>query len=198
MLNKNKGFIQSSVFCKKRDSGFTLIELLVVIAIIGLLSTLAIVALDSARQKSRDVKRVSEVRQLQTALELYFNDQESYPGTGEGAPKITLGEASALVFCARSDGIVCRDGNDCGFVSAESDCDPGGGEFRTYMGQVPSSPKPPDTNKYEYQGWVELGTCTGAGFISGPCSTYLITFELEGNVNNLEAGPHSASPEGIQ
>ena len=61
--------------------GFTLIELLVVIAIIGLLSTLAVVALNNARQKSRDAKRVSDIKQIQTALELYFNDNNSYPAT---------------------------------------------------------------------------------------------------------------------
>ena len=59
--------------------GFTLIELLVVIAIIGLLSTLAVVALGSARQKARDSKRLSDLKQVQTALELYFTDHNSYP-----------------------------------------------------------------------------------------------------------------------
>jgi len=62
-----------------RKTGFTLIELLVVIAIIGLLSTLAVVALNNARQKSRDAKRISDVKQIQTALELYYNDANGYP-----------------------------------------------------------------------------------------------------------------------
>lgn len=65
----------------KKQQGFTLIELLVVIAIIGLLSTLAVVALNNARQKSRDAKRVSDIKQVQTALELYYNDANSYPTT---------------------------------------------------------------------------------------------------------------------
>ncbi len=59
--------------------GFTLIELLVVIAIIGLLSTLAVVALGSARQKANDAKRLSDIKQIQTALELYYTDNNSYP-----------------------------------------------------------------------------------------------------------------------
>ncbi len=67
----------------KKQKGFTLIELLVVIAIIGLLSTLAVVALNNARQKSRDAKRVSDIKQVQTALELYYNDANAYPATAD-------------------------------------------------------------------------------------------------------------------
>jgi len=70
-----------------KQEGFTLIELLVVIAIIGLLSTLAVVALNNARMKSRDAKRVSDIKQIQTALELYYNDENGYPTA------ITAGQA---------------------------------------------------------------------------------------------------------
>lgn len=59
--------------------GFTLIELLVVIAVIGILSTLAIVSLAGVRAKSRDTKRVADIKQIGNALELYFNDTGSYP-----------------------------------------------------------------------------------------------------------------------
>jgi len=64
---------------KNNKKGFTLIELLVVIAIIGLLSTLAVVALNNARQKSRDARRVADIKQMQTAFELYYNDFGVYP-----------------------------------------------------------------------------------------------------------------------
>jgi len=62
-----------------KKQGFTLIELLVVVAIIGLLATLSIVALNSSRARARDARRVADVKQIQTALELYYNDLGSYP-----------------------------------------------------------------------------------------------------------------------
>jgi len=105
------------IYTKSR--GFTLIELLVVIAIIGLLSTLAVVALNNARQKSRDAKRVSDIKQIQTALELYFADQNAYPA-GAG---IALGTAT---YTALSSG--------AGFSNTPSGT--------TYMGQVPQNPTP--------------------------------------------------------
>ncbi len=66
-----------------KKKGFTLIELLVVIAIIGILSTLAVVSLQNARKSARDAKRVADVKQMQTALELYFNDWQKYPATAD-------------------------------------------------------------------------------------------------------------------
>ena len=71
---------------RKNKQGFTLIELLVVIAIIGLLSTLAVVALNNAREKSRDARRVADIKQIQTALELYYNDCALYPPPAEVVP----------------------------------------------------------------------------------------------------------------
>ena len=67
---------------KKNPSGFTLIELLVVISIIGLLSSVLLVAVNSARVKSRDVKRKADLAQFQKALEMYYNDNNEYPASG--------------------------------------------------------------------------------------------------------------------
>ena len=67
----------------KNKKGFTLIELLVVIAIIGILATIAVVALQNARAKARDARRVADVKQIQTALELFFNDKQRYPVADE-------------------------------------------------------------------------------------------------------------------
>ncbi len=71
---------------KNLKKGFTLVELLVVIAIIGILSTLLIIQLNSARGKARDAKRISDVNQMRTAIEFYANDNGKFPTTlGEAA-----------------------------------------------------------------------------------------------------------------
>lgn len=70
----------------KKQTGFTLIELLVVIAIIGLLASVVLLSLNSARAKSRDAKRLADVRQLVSALELAFNDLGGYPAAASSAP----------------------------------------------------------------------------------------------------------------
>lgn len=65
--------------------GFTLIELLIVIAIIGFLSSVVLIALESARIKARDARRISDIKQVQNALELYAtNNNNTYPSTGTG------------------------------------------------------------------------------------------------------------------
>jgi len=64
------------------NRGFTLIELLVVIAIIAILTSIVTANLGSARQKARDTKRVSDVKQLQLALALYADaNSNKYPAT---------------------------------------------------------------------------------------------------------------------
>jgi prepilin-type N-terminal cleavage/methylation domain-containing protein len=55
--------------------GFTLIELLVVVSIIGLLASIVVVSLGGAREQSRDAKRQADLRQIQTAQELCYNDR---------------------------------------------------------------------------------------------------------------------------
>ena len=68
----------------KKNKGFTLIELLVVIAIIGILASVVLASLNTARRKSRDARRIADVKQIQLALELYFDaNNGTYPGGDE-------------------------------------------------------------------------------------------------------------------
>jgi len=72
---------------KKYLKGFTLVELLVVITIIGVLSTMTVVYLESARMSARDARRLADIKQIQLALKMYYNDLGTYPaavapGTG--------------------------------------------------------------------------------------------------------------------
>lgn len=70
-------------FASKRRDGFTLIEMLIVIAIIGILASILLVGLGTFRGRGRDARRISDLRQVQNALELYFNQQGRYPLTSE-------------------------------------------------------------------------------------------------------------------
>lgn len=65
---------------KSRD-GFTLVEVLIVIAIIGMLSSIVMANIDNARSKARDTKRKQDMSAIQTALEIYYVDNNSYPST---------------------------------------------------------------------------------------------------------------------
>lgn len=62
--------------------GFTLVELLVVISIIGFLASSAMYALNSARLNARDAQRLAELKNMQKALELYYDDHKYYPKIG--------------------------------------------------------------------------------------------------------------------
>ncbi len=115
-----------------QKKGFTLVELLVVIAIIGLLSTLAVVSLGSARSKARDARRISDIKQVQSALELYFADQGAYPV--QAAPALVLGGASSNMLTS------------AGFEDGASPT-PGA---TVYMGQVPANFATPVTTGYDY------------------------------------------------
>ena len=153
---------------RKKNGGFTLIELLVVIAIIGLLATLAVVSLNNARAKSRDAKRVSDIRQLQTALELYFSDNDIYPNN----VATNLGVGSYQVLC--------DDGGD-GWAELVADC----GSGAVYMGKVPATPAGGGVAGYTY-------SRAGSG------EDYVLTFELEQTTANLGPGVHTASAVGIR
>ncbi len=63
----------------QRNKGFTLIELLVVIAIIGILASVVLASLGSARTKSRDTSKAAQIKEVKKAMEAYYLDNGAYP-----------------------------------------------------------------------------------------------------------------------
>lgn len=112
------------------QQGFTLIEMLVVVSIIGILTTLVAANLNSARQRGRDTQRKSDLRNIQTALRLYYQDCVAFPTNSTG------GEI-----------------NGCGTCSAPAKCDWGTDSFETatetYMSVLPKDPLPGQAYRYK-------------------------------------------------
>ena len=65
-----------------RKTGFTLIEILVVVSIMGILLSIVMENIGSAQSKSRDHKRISDIKSLQLALEQYYDGNNAFPAAG--------------------------------------------------------------------------------------------------------------------
>jgi len=87
--SKVKIKIQNQEKDLKNPRGFTLVELLVVIAIIGILATAVIVSVSSARAKARDARRLSDLDNIRTALELYYDQYNRYPYFSPSAVEVS-------------------------------------------------------------------------------------------------------------
>lgn len=110
--------------------GFTLIELLIVIAIIGILTALVTTNLQGVRQRARDTRRKSDLRAVQQALRLYYNDAKEFPASNAGFEIVGCGTIAIPVDCPWGDA----------FATTES----------TYMGSLPLDPSS-NTTSIEYQ-----------------------------------------------
>ena len=65
----------------QKKKGFTVVELLVSISIIGILSTIVFASFSQAQKKARITKRISDLKQMQVALEYYYAVNKSYPNS---------------------------------------------------------------------------------------------------------------------
>jgi len=69
---------------RKRVEGFTLLELLIVIGLIGILIATSVTSYSTIQKKSRDSRRISDLKAIQNAFEQYYADKNSvYPKTEE-------------------------------------------------------------------------------------------------------------------
>ncbi len=113
---------------KKALKGFTLIELLVVISIIGILSSFAVVSLNSARNKARDALRKADMTQMRTAMNLYYDENNKYPICGAW-------DGNAADF-----GATIQAGSNCYNTTLGTALTIGA---KPYLGQLPKDPKNP-------------------------------------------------------
>lgn len=160
----------------KIQRGFTLVELLIVILVIGLVGSLAAVAVNSARSKQRDASRLSNVRQLQSALEDYFNETNAYP-SGTALP---LGD-STQSSCLGTGGFAANCSGDASVF------------LRVVIGTLDKG----------LDGAVTCGTPERNAFCYSAATDgadYAIGFELENALPQvgLEKGANCATPEGMK
>ncbi len=155
-----------------RQKGFTLVELLVAIGIIGILSSIAVVSVSNVRAKARDAKRIGDIKQIQSAMESYFNDQNQYPDAPAGG---VLGTKDA------TDGL-CVSTADPAKVGFQKGTDCAGGTI--YINPVPKGPTPGVAGKTDYAYSVVNGE-------------YVIKFSLESGSGTLVKGSYKATPNGI-
>jgi prepilin-type N-terminal cleavage/methylation domain-containing protein len=78
----------------KPKRGFTLIEVLTVVAILSVFASVIYVASIKARARADDVRRIADLKQIQTALELYYSDNHAYPSTQSGGTYYWFGNCT--------------------------------------------------------------------------------------------------------
>lgn len=79
-----------------RRKGFTLIELLIVISIIAILSAIGLVSYSNFMKSSRDARRQSDLKFIQSALEEYYSDQIYYPASITSGSSLTAGSKTYM------------------------------------------------------------------------------------------------------
>ncbi len=103
-----------------QNRGFTLIELLVVVAIIGLLSSIVLSSLNTARKKSKDAFLREQATQMRNLLEQEYNESGSYYGLQTWAWANDTASCNSLTFTSTNTAFVSQARSICNAIVANS------------------------------------------------------------------------------
>jgi general secretion pathway protein G len=92
------------VFMRNRQSGFTLIEIMVVVVILAVLGALVVPKILENVDKARVTRAASDIRAIETALDLYRLDNFKYPTTEQGLQALVKQPADPSITNYRSEG----------------------------------------------------------------------------------------------
>lgn len=153
----------------------TRIEILSVGLIIGVVGAASAFAVGMARERTRDVTRLAQVREIQIGLELFYNDHAAYPVASE---PIALGRTTTACLTGGGFGAPCASGD----------------TSTAYVEFVPATPS---------QGLKGRSSCAGvkdAYCYSGNGSAFTVQFELErqNSLLDLQKGLNCATPDGFK
>ncbi|MFH1565128.1 MAG: type II secretion system protein [bacterium] len=174
---------------KQNQQGITLVQILVFAGIIGIVVLGFMILLGNERAKSRDNIRLSNIKQIQAAIEMFYSQNGSYPSTDFAPAK----ENSGHNWLPNMD--------DHGIQN----------DFKMFLPQSITSPIPADSavcrgqkicnndqssisNDFCYTAFPE--GCSAAGDVK--CADFLLDFCLSGAVGELNAGRHSANRDGVK
>lgn len=169
---------------KKR--GFTLIEILIVVAIIGVLASIVLVGLGPAQRQGRDARRLSDMKQMQTALELYFQKCGFYPGF----VRVVFGSSP----CA---GVAIANGTAAGWTALQTELNAAGLGF---SGQIPNDPIAARSYSYGSNGGTGLPD-SGTRYILGAVlegSSPAVNNDIDGSgviTFGVECGPFTGADQ---
>ena len=111
-------------------AGFTILEVLIVLAVFGLLATLAVLSLNSARARVRDAQRLSDVSTVRAALSQYWLEKATYPASGG----VNLGQPGTNTEGFSGAGFVKHDDAQAPIYLNRLPTGPKSGEYYRYRG----------------------------------------------------------------
>lgn len=159
------------------QKGFTLVELMVVVSIMGVIFGVIVTASGGIQRRSRDTQRQSDLRNLQSALQQYYADQNFFP-ISSGFNLSTVTQLQSSTGCGAS----CPTGS-----------------AKTYTDKIPKDPVTSNPKPYIYiaeQTASSAGGCTNGTTVATKCGYYYLCAQLESVTAGSGAAPTRCTSAG--